>query len=64
MEESVQALVRTYRDDDEQDVIRLWSEVLPNTAPHHDPATSLKQKLAHDRELILVATLDDQVVAR
>lgn len=55
-------LVRSYRHSDEQAVIRLWREALPCTAPHHDPATSLKLKLAHDGELILVATVDDRVV--
>lgn len=58
----MQPLIRTYRDSDEQAVTRLWSEVLPNTAPHHDAATSLKQKLSHDRELILVATIEQQIV--
>jgi hypothetical protein len=62
MKEPVQALVRAYRDSDEQAVIRLWSEVLPNTAPHHDAATSLKQKLAQDPEWILVATIGSQIV--
>lgn len=58
----MQPLIRTYRDSDEQAVIRLWSEVLPNTAPHHDAAKSLKQKLSHDRELILVATIEQEIV--
>lgn len=58
----MQPTVRPYQDRDEPAVIRLWSEVLPKTAPHHDATKSLKQKLAHDRELILVATIDDRVI--
>lgn len=55
-------LVRPYQAADEQAVIGLWSEVLPNTAPHHDAAKSLKQKLAHDPGLILVAVIGEQIV--
>lgn len=58
----MQPEVRQYQDKDEQALVRLWRQVLPCTAPHHDPSTSLKQKLAHDREGILVATMDDQIV--
>lgn len=55
-------MVPRYHDGDEQAVIRLWREALPGTAPHHDPAASLKQKLSHDPELLLVAVIDNRVV--
>ena len=47
--------IRCYQDNDRDGVISLWSEVLPDSAPHNDPATSLRQKLAVDRDLLFVA---------
>lgn len=55
-------VVRSYEDADEAGVIALWSEVLPPNAPHNDPATSLRLKLAVDRELLLVAGAGGEVV--
>lgn len=43
-------------------MIALWKSVLPDAAPHNDPATSIRQKLAVERELFLVAELDGSVV--
>ena len=54
--------IRPYLERDELDVTALWNEVLPGDAPHTDPATSIRQKLAVDRELFLVAEVDGQVV--
>lgn len=54
--------IRLYRDADEQAVIALWSEVLPDAAPHNDPALSLRTKLAFDRDLLFVAEEDGVVV--
>jgi ribosomal protein S18 acetylase RimI-like enzyme len=54
--------IRTYEDRDEQAVIALWAEVLSDSAPHNDPATSLRNKRAVDRELLLVAVVDNAVV--
>ena len=42
-------LIRHYQDADQQAVIALWSEVLPDSAPHNDPATSIRNKLAVER---------------
>src|SRR5262245_13722827 len=47
---------------DESAVIELWRAVSPITAPHHDPATSIRKKLAVDPELFFVADLDGNVV--
>ena len=55
--------IRTYLEQDEPDVIALWKQVLPDDAPHNDPATSIRQKLAVDRELFLVAEVAGRVVA-
>jgi ribosomal protein S18 acetylase RimI-like enzyme len=55
-------LIRPYEDADESPVISLWSEVLPNSAPHNDPATSLRKKLEFADDLLLVALVDEVVV--
>ena len=49
--------VRPYDDADEAAVIALWNEVLPDDAPHNDPATSIRKKLAVGRDLFFVATV-------
>ncbi len=54
--------IRPYQDADEEAVIALWREVLPDSAPHNDPATSIRNKLAVDRDLFLVAEIDGNVV--
>jgi ribosomal protein S18 acetylase RimI-like enzyme len=54
--------IRPYLERDKSDVIALWNQVLPGDAPHTDPATSIRQKLAVDRELFLVAEVDGRVV--
>jgi ribosomal protein S18 acetylase RimI-like enzyme len=54
--------IRPYLEQDEPDVIALWKQVLPDDAPHNDPATSIRQKLAVDRELFLVAEVAGAVV--
>ena len=54
--------IRPYDESDREAVIALWDEVLPPTAPHHDPALSIDNKLAVGRELFLVGSLDGAVV--
>jgi phosphinothricin acetyltransferase len=54
--------IRPYQDADERSVIALWNEVLPATALHNDPATSIRKKVAADRDLFLVAAVDGSVV--
>jgi ribosomal protein S18 acetylase RimI-like enzyme len=54
--------IRPYADADEQAVIALWREVLPDAAPHNDPATAIRTKLAAERDLFFVATVDGAVV--
>lgn len=45
-----------------QAVIALWNAVLPDSAPHNDPSTSIRQKIAVERDLFLVADLAGSVV--
>lgn len=54
--------IRPYDDADMQAVIALWNAVLPDSAPHNDPSTSIRQKTAVERDLFLVADLAGSVV--
>jgi ribosomal protein S18 acetylase RimI-like enzyme len=54
--------IRPYEDPDESAVIDLWNEVLPDAAPHNDPATAIRKKLAVERDLFFVALSDGAVV--
>jgi ribosomal protein S18 acetylase RimI-like enzyme len=53
--------IRAYQDADEPAVVALWKEVLPDSAPHNDPATAIRKKLAVERDLFFVASLDGAV---
>lgn len=54
--------IRPFEVADEPAVIALWRESLPITAPHHDPATSIRKKLAVERDLFFVAVVEGTVV--
>jgi ribosomal protein S18 acetylase RimI-like enzyme len=54
--------IRPYQDADEAGVVALWSAVFPDPAPHNDPVTAIRKKLAIDRDLFLVAAVDGAVV--
>lgn len=54
--------IRPYDDADEPDVVAVLTECLPIAAPHNDPRTSIRRKLAVDRGLFLVAQVDGRVV--
>ena len=55
-------LVRAYREADEQAVIAQWNLLLSDGAPHNDPATAIRKKLAVDRDLFLVAVAEEKVI--
>lgn len=55
-------IVRAFADPDEQAVIKLWNEVSQSDAPHNNPALAIRQKLAVERDLFLVAEVDGAVV--
>jgi ribosomal protein S18 acetylase RimI-like enzyme len=40
----------------------LWNEVLPDSAPHNDPATAIRKKLEVQPELFFVAESEGEVV--
>jgi ribosomal protein S18 acetylase RimI-like enzyme len=54
--------IRPYQAADEPAVIDLWIQVLPDPAPHNDPATTIRKKLAVERDLFLVAEIEGAVV--
>jgi ribosomal protein S18 acetylase RimI-like enzyme len=54
--------IRPYDDADEAAVIALWNEALRDAAPHNDPATAIRNKLAVERDLFFVAALEGAVV--
>ena len=54
--------IRICQEEDEQAVIALWNLVLPDSAPHNDPAVAIRKKLAVDRDLFLVAVMEERVV--
>jgi ribosomal protein S18 acetylase RimI-like enzyme len=54
--------IRHYEEADEPAVIALWRAVLPDSAPHNDPATVIRQKRAVDHGLFLVAEVEAAVV--
>ena len=54
--------IRPYEECDEETVSHLWAEVLADTAPHNDPVTVIRQKLALERDLFFVAVVNGAVV--
>jgi ribosomal protein S18 acetylase RimI-like enzyme len=54
--------IRPYEGADEAAVIALWNEALPDDAPHNDPATAIRNKLAVERDLFFVAVEGGAVV--
>ena len=54
--------IRPFREDDQEDVIKLWEKVFPNAPPHNNPARDIKTKREVQPELFLVALHDNQLV--
>jgi ribosomal protein S18 acetylase RimI-like enzyme len=55
-------LIRPYEDADEPGVIALWRALWPDSAPHNDPATSIRKKRAVEHEMFHVAVANGVVV--
>ncbi len=51
-------LIRPYQESDEPGVIDLWRALWPDSAPHNDPATSIRKKRAVESDLFYVAIVD------
>jgi ribosomal protein S18 acetylase RimI-like enzyme len=54
--------IRPYREDDQEEVIKLWEKVFPNAPPHNNPARDIKTKREVQPDMFLVAIHDDQLV--
>lgn len=54
--------IRSYSESDEAAVAALWREVFPDAPAWNHPETDIRRKLAVQRELFLVATIEGQVV--
>jgi len=54
--------IRPYVETDEAGVATLWREVFPNLPAWDHPETDIRLKLAIQRELFLVATIDSEIV--
>ena len=50
--------IRSYSESDEAAVAELWREVFPGSPSWNHPETDIRRKLAIQRELFLVATID------
>ena len=55
-------IIRPYRDSDKKDVVSLWRQVFPDSPSWNDPETNIKLKLAIQRDLFLVAELDNNII--
>jgi ribosomal protein S18 acetylase RimI-like enzyme len=54
--------IRAYKSTDKRAVVALWRKVFPDDPPHHDPAETIRQKVATQPELFFVATRRGAVV--
>ena len=55
-------IIRPYLESDESQVVALWREVFPNAPPLNQPEADIKRKLTVQRELLLVAVMNEQIV--
>lgn len=54
--------IRAYHERDLEDVVALWRKVFPDPPPWNHPQTDIRRKLSVQKELFLVAHLDQELV--
>ena len=54
--------IKPYSEKDEQGVVALWHEAFPDNSPWNVPQNDIKRKLNIQRELFLVAEIEDEIV--
>lgn len=54
--------IRPYRETDQDAVIALWREAFSDAPPWNPPEVDIQRKLSVQRDLFLVATIDETVV--
>lgn len=55
-------MIRSYRPEDRESLIRLWSETFPDDPPRNAPERMITNKARVQPHLLLVALLQDQLV--
>ena len=55
-------MIRPYRESDKKDVVSLWCQVFPDSPSWNDPETDINLKLPVQRDLFLVAELDNNLI--
>jgi ribosomal protein S18 acetylase RimI-like enzyme len=55
-------ILRSYRDEDEAAVTRLWHEVFPGAPAHNRPEDDIRRKLAVQRDLFLLAEAGGRII--
>ena len=55
-------IIRPYHEADELDVIQLWRVVFPKNPVWNDPLSDIRRKLTMQRDLFLVAALENKVI--
>lgn len=55
-------LIRQYESKDENEVIRIWTEVFGYDAPHNDPRLALERKVKFNDRLLFVAENNDSII--
>ncbi len=56
-------IVRSIEPEDHDVVTGIWEACFPHRRDYSQPAADLRRKLAHESDMLLVGTLDSQVVA-
>lgn len=54
--------IRPFRENDQEDIIKLWEKVFPDAPAHNNPARDIRTKREVQPELFLVAVLDERIV--
>ncbi|MDX1959152.1 MAG: GNAT family acetyltransferase [Leptospiraceae bacterium] len=54
--------IRTYEDRDELELVSLLQNILPSNSYHNDPIVSIRNKVKVDKDLLLVALIDNKIV--
>jgi ribosomal protein S18 acetylase RimI-like enzyme len=54
--------IRPYEERDEEAVAKLWREVFPDSPPWNVPEEDIRRKLEVQRELFLVASIDEEIM--
>lgn len=55
--------IRQYSENDRDDVVTLWNDALPSSAPWNDPDTIIRRKRKCDDGLFFVGELSGRVIA-